>query len=75
MVGAWTIFLQTVLSFVVLLVLTRILGKQQVRITRVEDVCVVDFNGVRKALELKFDAHTVPYFVFKEKTEFKEEKR
>ncbi|MBQ2034637.1 MAG: DUF421 domain-containing protein, partial [Peptococcaceae bacterium] len=28
--GAWTIFLQTVLSFVVLLVLTRILGKQQV---------------------------------------------
>ena len=30
MVGAWTIFLQTVLSFVVLLVLTRILGKQQV---------------------------------------------
>ncbi|MBQ5683174.1 MAG: DUF421 domain-containing protein, partial [Peptococcaceae bacterium] len=30
MTGAWTIFLQTVLSFVVLLVLTRILGKQQV---------------------------------------------
>ena len=49
------------------------LGKQQVRVTRVEDVCVVDFNGVRKALELKFDAHTVPYFVFKEKTEFKTE--
>lgn len=49
------------------------LGKQQVRVTRVEDVCVVDFNGVRKALELKFDANTVPYFVFKEKTEFKEE--
>ncbi len=30
MQGAWVIFLQTVLSFVVLLVLTRMLGKQQV---------------------------------------------
>lgn len=30
MTGAWIIFLQTVLSFVVLLVLTRMLGKQQV---------------------------------------------
>ncbi len=29
MMGAWIIFLQTVLSFLVLLVLTRILGKQQ----------------------------------------------
>ena len=30
MAGAWMIFLQTVLSFIVLLILTRILGKQQV---------------------------------------------
>ena len=53
----------------------RKLRKQQIRITRVENVCVVDFNGVRKELELKFDARAVPYFVFKEKTEFKEEKK
>ena len=30
MAGAWIIFLQTILSFAVLLVLTRMLGKQQV---------------------------------------------
>ncbi len=51
------------------------IGKQQAKITNREDVCVVDFNGVRKPLEIKFDAHNVPYFVFKEKTEFKEENK
>lgn len=51
------------------------LRKQPIRVTRTEDVCVVDFNGARKPLELKFDARGVPYFVFTEKTEFKEEKK
>ena len=50
------------------------IGKQQIRITRVEDVAVVDDNGERRILELKFDTHNVPYFIFKEKTEFKNER-
>lgn len=49
------------------------IGKQPMRITRVEDVCVVDWNGKRKRLDIKYDAHGLPYFVFVDRTESKEE--
>lgn len=48
------------------------IGKLPARIARVEDVCVVDGNGTRKAVDIKYDAHGIPYFVFQEPTEFKE---
>ncbi len=48
------------------------IGKQNIGIINKTDVYVLDFNGKRRNLELKFDVHNVPYFVFKEQTEFKE---
>ena len=48
------------------------IGKQPIRILRTGDVYVVDRNGNKRTLDVKYDAHNVPYFVFNELTEFKE---
>lgn len=46
------------------------IGKQPIRITRQQDVCVVDFDGRKEKLTLKFDAHGRPYFVFENQVKF-----
>ena len=49
------------------------IDKLPARIIKVEDVCIVDINGKRKPVDVKYDAHGIPYFVFQEPTEFKED--
>lgn len=46
------------------------IGKQPIRITRQQDVCVVDFDGRKEKLALKFDAHGCPYFAFENQVKF-----